>query len=91
MKTFLFIAVALVAINILTLCSSNAQVLNPYAPTNAVAAEPMEPYNLWLIPDCSRTHYVPCPTCYYPFSAGLPDVPIQWTVRGYLGICVPVP
>ena len=89
-KIFLFI-ITLVAVNIVTAGLVSAQVLNPYAPTNAVTAEPMEPYNLWLIPQWSRTHYVPCPTCYVPFSRGLPDVPIQWCVRGCLGIPVPVP
>ena len=89
-KIFLFI-ITLVAVNIVTAGLVSAQVLNPYAPTNAVTAEPMEPYNLWLIPQWSRTHYVPCPTCYFPFSSGLPDVPIQWCVQGWLGIPVPVP
>jgi len=91
MKNILLFVISLLAVNIVTVGLVSAEVLNPYAPTNAVAAEPMTPYNLWLIPEWSRTHYVPCPTCYFPSSGGLPDVPTQWCVRGSLGIPVPVP
>lgn len=91
MKKIVLFIITLVAINMVTASLASAQVLNPYAPTNAVTAETMDPYNLWQIPQWSRTHYVPCPTCYFPFSSGLPDVPIQWCVRGCLGIPVPVP
>jgi len=86
-----FVVAALLTIAVLAVGSANADILNPYAPMNAVTAEPMDPYNLWLIPQCSRTSYEPCPTCYFPYSWGLPDVPIQWMVRGCLGIPVPVP
>lgn len=91
MKKIVLFIITLVVVNILAPGLVCAQALNPYAPTNAVAAEPMTPYNLGLIPQWSRTHYVPCPTCYFPSSRGLPDVPIQWCVRGCLGIPVPVP
>jgi hypothetical protein len=65
--------------------------LNPYAPMNAVAAEPFEPYNLWEIPQCSVPYYLPCPTC-GPAAAGLPDVyPVPRTIKGFLWLPVPVP
>ncbi len=91
MKRVLVIALTAIVVCVFAAGACNAQALNPYLPHNAVTAEPLEPYNLWLIPQCSRTHYVPCPTCYCSFSSGLPDVPIQWAVRGCLGIWVPVP
>jgi hypothetical protein len=65
------------------------QMLNPYTPSNAVAAEPLDPYNLWEIPACSYKSYVPCPTC-GPMSAQLPDLPPIWAP--FPGpFCRPVP
>jgi hypothetical protein len=65
--------------------------LNPYAPMNAIAAEPMEPYNLWQISQCSRTSYLPCPVP-VPYSSLLPDVPpVQQPFPGPFGLPVPVP
>lgn len=80
----------LIAINLVT-ANVYAQALNPYAPHNAVAAEPFGPYDLWDIPDCSRTEYLPCPTC-GPQSAQLPDIPPIWQpVAGPFNVPVPVP
>ncbi len=71
--------------------TAHCQMLNPYLPMNAVAAQPFEPYNLWEIPQCSRTSYYPCPVP-VPFSTLLPDVPPAWTCfPGPFGIPVPVP
>jgi len=71
--------------------SVTANMLNPYLPHNAVAAEPFVPYNLWDMPHCSRTEYLPCPTC-GPESKQLPDIPPIWQpVAGPFGIPVPVP
>ena len=65
--------------------------LNPYTPMNAVAAETLEPYNLWEIPYVSIPYYHPCPTC-GPAAAGLPDVfPPPQYVKGFLGLPMPVP
>ena len=65
--------------------------LNPYAPTNAVAAEPFTPYNLWDIPKISRTFYEPCTACGPP-AALLPDLPpVSQPFPGPFGIPVPVP
>jgi len=65
--------------------------LNPYAPMNAVAAQPVTPYNLWDIPRISRTSYEPCPTCVPP-AALLPDLPpVSQPFPGPFGIPVPVP
>ncbi|MBI5250113.1 MAG: hypothetical protein HY912_11525 [Desulfomonile tiedjei] len=65
--------------------------LNPYLPMNAVAAEPMDAYNLNEMPLCSEKLYLPCPAC-IPFSAQFPDIPpLQVAFRGVFGIPVPVP
>ncbi len=65
--------------------------LNPYAPVNAIAAEPMTPYNLYETPRISREAYNPCPTCVYVGKL-LPDIPpISVPVKGPLGWCYPVP
>lgn len=70
---------------------ATTQMLNPYAPMNAVAAEPLTPYNLWDIPECSRTSYTPCPAP-VPFSTQLPDLPpVSAPFPGPFGIPVPVP
>ena len=82
--------ISLLALNLIPV-PAGAQPLNPYAPTNAVAAEPDTPYNLWAIPECSRTEYLPCPTC-GPQSAQLPDLPPIWQpVAGPFNFPVPVP
>ncbi|HMK37270.1 MAG TPA: hypothetical protein VK463_19510 [Desulfomonilaceae bacterium] len=84
-----FLAVCLLAM--ITAPCALCQVLNPYGPYNAIAAEPLEPYNLWQIPECSRTSYHPCPA-YVPFSTLLPDVPPAWApFPGPFGLPVPVP
>ncbi len=65
--------------------------LNPYLPMNAVAAEPLDAYNLNQIPLCSEKLYLPCPAP-IPFSAQFPDIPpLQVAFRGVFGIRVPVP
>jgi hypothetical protein len=70
---------------------AHCQTLNPYAPMNAIAAEPLEPYNLWQIPQCSRTSYLPCPSP-APFAELLPDYPPAWApFPGPFGLPVPVP
>lgn len=67
------------------------QMINPYLPMNAPAAEPLTPYNLWDIPACSRTSYLPCPTC-GPLGAQLPDIPpVYEPFPGPFNIPVPVP
>jgi hypothetical protein len=63
----------------------------PYLPRNAVAAQPLTPYNLWAIPRSSRKAYAPCPTC---GRAGLllPDVPnVRERIAGRKGRPVRVP
>ncbi|MBI4962585.1 MAG: hypothetical protein HY913_04850 [Desulfomonile tiedjei] len=85
------LSVVLLVLLALSLVAGNvyAQAINPYAPTNAVGAEPMTPYNLWDIPERSRTEYLPCPTC-GPQSAQLPDLPPVW--KPFPGpFCIPVP
>jgi hypothetical protein len=70
---------------------ATAQMLNPYAPMNAVAAEPLDPYNLWEIPPCSRTSYFPCPSP-IPYSMQLPDYPpVRAPFPGPWGLPIPVP
>ena len=65
--------------------------INPYAPTNAVAAEAPTPYNLDQLPKCSRVYYQPCPTCGPPANL-LPDLPPVWErFPGPLYMPVPVP
>jgi hypothetical protein len=65
--------------------------LNPYLPMNAVAAEPMDAYNLNEIPLCSEKLYLPCPAL-IPLSAEFPDIPpLQVAFRGVFGIPFPVP
>jgi hypothetical protein len=89
MKAALIIA-ALLAV-VFVSAESPAQMLNPYLPHNAVTAEPMEPYNLWLIPKLSRTLYPPCPSP-IPAAAKLPDnPPFRAPFPGPLGLPVPVP
>jgi len=67
------------------------QMINPYLPMNATAAEPVTPYNLWEIPPCSRTSYLPCPTC-GPMGAQFPDIPpIYEPFPGPFLCPVPVP
>ncbi len=89
-KLLSLLLLTLLALNF-GLVSVNAQPLNPYAPHNAVGAEPATPYNLWDMPDCSRTEYEPCPTC-GPQSKQLPDLPPVWVpVAGPFGVPVPVP
>lgn len=68
-----------------------AQMINPYLPMNAVTAEPLTPYNIWDIPDISRTSYLPCADC-GPRGAQLPDIPpIYEPVQGAFNFPVPVP
>lgn len=65
--------------------------LNPYAPVNATAAEPMTPYNLYETARISREAYGPCPMCGY---AGylMPDVPpISAPIKGPMSWDWPVP
>ena len=90
-----FILVVLVAV----LCMGSSPVsagpfprLNPYAPHNAVAAEPPTPYNnLDFIPRLSRVDYPPCPDC-GTRTYGLPDFPhISQPVKGPFQKPVPVP
>ncbi|MBM4326646.1 MAG: hypothetical protein FJ118_05710 [Deltaproteobacteria bacterium] len=65
--------------------------LNPYAPHNAVAAEPMTPYNELEIYPPSLLYQRPCPSC-VPAAYLLPDLPpVRQPARAPLGIPVPVP
>jgi len=65
--------------------------LNPYGPYNAVAAEPMTPYNESDIWPPSLLYQRPCPTCGPPAYL-LPDLPpVCQPVRTPMGIPVPVP
>lgn len=68
------VACAALLMLIVGIGTASAQFLNPYAPTNAVAAEPNTPYNLDLLPKDARVTYMVCPTC-GPDSQLLPDVP----------------
>jgi hypothetical protein len=88
LSAFLICASLIVLMSALT---AHCQMFNPYAPMNAIAAEPLEPYNLWEIPQCSRTSYLPCPVP-VPYSTLLPDVPPAWApFPGPFGLPVPVP
>ena len=63
----------------------------PYAPQNAVAAEPPTPYNPDQICPVSIDGYGPCPTCGHP-STLLPDLPPAWEpVQGPFGRVYRVP
>ena len=65
--------------------------LNPYAPHNAIAAEPMTPYNDLDIRPPSLLYQRPCPSCGPPAYL-LPDLPpVCQPVRAPMGIPVPVP
>jgi hypothetical protein len=65
--------------------------LNPYLPQNAIAAQPLTPYNLNFIPCTSPVRYQPYPAR-VPGSHLLPDVPPIWeSFPGPFGIPVPVP
>lgn len=92
MKRKLSVLLAVSAlILVVTAPGAYCQMLNPYAPTNAVAAHPPTPYNLWQIPCISRTSYLPCLTC-GPVGTELPDSPPLWQrFPGPFGILVPVP
>ncbi len=85
---------AIIMIIVLALATGSdvqCMMLNPYLPMNAVAAEPLEPYNLWEIPYVSIPYYWPCPTC-GPAAAALPDVyPPPEYIKGFLWLPVPVP
>jgi hypothetical protein len=90
MRKFFISAVSLfMCLLLVSVCA--AQSIYPYAPWNAVAATPLEPYNLWQIPECSRTSYPPCPSP-IPYSAQVPDIPPVWApFPGPFGMPVPVP
>ncbi|AFM24303.1 hypothetical protein [Desulfomonile tiedjei] len=83
--------ILLVILILATASTALCEPLNPYLPMNAVAAEPMDPYNLNEIPMCSEKLYLPCPSP-IPFSAQFPDIPpLQVAFRGVFGCPVPVP
>ena len=92
MKTRLFLLVAAFsAVIALTTLDASAQVINPYLPYNAIAADPPTPYNLLGIPKCSRKYYDPCPSV-PPAAAQFPDLtPVWQPFPGPFGIPVPVP
>ncbi len=91
MRYTLRASAVIIALLIVSPWSAYSQALNPYAPMNATAAEPLTPYNLWDIPACSRTSYLPCPAP-IPFSMQFPDVPpVYAPFPGPFGIPVPVP
>lgn len=75
MNTRLIVLYTMVLMLLVSSGTASAQFfLNPYAPMNAVAAEPNTPYNLDLLPKDSRVTYTVCPTCVTD-SLLLPDVP----------------
>ncbi len=74
-----------------TAAVASGQMLNPYLPHNAQAAEPPDPYNLDYWPKTSRTWYPPCPTCGI-VSFQFPELPPNCqSFPGPFGIQVPVP
>lgn len=80
----IFIAAAMVS-------TGSCFIMNPYLPHNAVAAEPIPPYNLDQIPPVSRVWYEPCPW-WAPYADRLPDAPpVSQPFPGPLGLPVPVP
>jgi len=80
----LFVTVCIVPVG-------TCQMMNAYLPTNAVAAEPPSPYDLWQAPCMSRTLYQPCVNC-GPYGIELPDIPpLQQPFPGPFGLSVPVP
>ncbi len=90
-KQFIAAAITIIVLALATGPDVQCQMLNPYLPMNAVAAETLEPYNLWEIPYVSIPYYWPCPT-YGPAAAGLPDVyPPPQYIKGFLWLPVPVP
>jgi len=71
--------------------SAPCQMLNPYIPHNAVAAEPPTPYYEDDTPCGSYVYSPPCPTC-GPVAAQFPDVPsLRQPIPGMFGLPVPVP
>jgi hypothetical protein len=65
--------------------------LNPYGPYNAIAAEPLTPYNESDIWPPSLLYQRPCPSCGPPAYL-LPDLPpVCQSVTAPMGIPVPVP
>ena len=92
MKTKLLLPfVALCSIVALDPFDASAQMINPYLPHNAIAAQPPDPYLLIGIPKCSRKYYDPCPSC--PRAAAqFPDLtPVGQPFPGPFGIPVAVP
>jgi hypothetical protein len=67
------------------------QMINPYLPFNAPAAEPPDPYNIDFYPKMSRTSYHPCPTCGLVAAQFLELPPMRQPFPGPFGIAVPVP
>jgi hypothetical protein len=92
MKKTLLLSIAMLILLATALSSvGSCQMLNPYEPYNAVAAEPRTPYNLREIPRVSRVFYVPCPW-WRPYADYLPDAPpVCQPFPGPFGIPVPVP
>jgi hypothetical protein len=71
--------------------TASCQLINPYGPYSAVAAEPQPPYNLDQIPQKSRTFYLPCPSV-IPYADQLPDAPPFWSpIIGPFGLPVGQP
>jgi hypothetical protein len=90
-KPLLCTMVSMILIAAAMVPAASSQMLNPYEPYNALAAEPPTPYNLEQMPRCSRTFYVPC-RWWAPYANYLPDVPPVWQpFPGPYGIPVPVP
>jgi len=90
-KNFAKIPVICLIILVVFAGSALGQMLYPYKPTNAVAAEPSTPYNLDQIPVMSYQFYWPCPTCGL-YAEQLPDLPPVWMpFPGPFGMRVPVP
>ncbi len=91
LSAFLICACLLVIMSVVT---AHCNLLNPYAPMNAIAAEPLEPYNLWEIPQCSRTSYLPCPALYLSprcFRISLLPGPLSPDRSGYRFPCLSFP
>ena len=92
MLTRIFLLIVLLAVILAaSALADTSPRMNPYLPTNAVAAEPPTPYNLNQLPKCSRTDYPPCPTCGPPAGL-LPDLPpVSAPFPGHFYRPVPLP
>jgi hypothetical protein len=92
MRTRLMLSFSIIILIVVGMASTApCQMINPYLPHNAVAAEPQPPYDFDLIPQVSRTFYLPCPSS-VPYANHLPDAPPFWRpIMGPFGMPVPQP